>query len=107
MKTRRDYLLSIGFTDVTSEVIEKLSAKQTKAIQRVMARINGSEFYAVYLDRKSNTMTIHSSYLAHTYEINPIQALFGASYKSAGSIADENGNWQEWRVAPHGENSGT
>ena len=95
-RTRESLITSLGFEEVTQEVLSKLESKTTKAAKAVVDKINRLDGYKVYLSRNLDIFTVYSPFLVTQEEINQIKQVLKKEYKKVGTIMEDNGLWSEW-----------
>ena len=96
VRTRESLITSLGFTEVTSEVLKELESRTTKAAQAVADKINSLNGYKIYLSRDLDIFTVHSPFLVTREEISQIKLILKREYRKVGTIMEDNGLWSEW-----------
>ena len=94
--TRESLITSLGFVDITENVLKDLRLKTTKAAKAVVDKINKMDGYKVYLNNDLGIFTVYSPRLVTQEEVDQIKRLLKKKYKKVGTIMDENGLWSEW-----------
>ena len=94
--TRESLITSLGFVDITENVLKDLRLKTTKAAKAVVDKINRMDGYKVYFNSDLDIFTVYSPRLVTQEEIDQIKRLLKKGYKKVGTIMDENGLWSEW-----------
>ena len=94
-RTRENLITSLGFEEVTQEVLKALESKTTKAAKAVADKIKKLES-KVYLNSDPGIFTVYSPFLVTQEEINQIKQVLKKEYKKVGTIMEDNGLWSEW-----------
>lgn len=75
IKRNYDYLLSIGFKDITGDVVNQLKQSKFKSYTSVLERINESSYY--YILERNNEVGLLSTWYATKPEIQIISKITG------------------------------
>jgi hypothetical protein len=95
---RIEILNSLGFNEITEQAIEALAKKTTKAAQSVIERAEESSHYMVFTD--GERFTLVTTWTVTKEEQKQFAQILKQKYITAGTLADENGLWDEWRLNP-------
>lgn len=98
-KTRKEILFECGYTWMLFGKVHELEIedKTNKAV-KVFVRMRQNKFYMLLGNEDEKTFTIHSELGVNKYEYEYFERKLGLRYVKAGTIAQNSGLWELWRV---------